>query len=207
MGAMGMNAILVDRNGRRVVDERAAFKEILSPMMAQSDHQLFLVMDQTSYNVFSQAVAGNGITQENLNAWLENGGSTPPLLVQGDTLESVAEKAGVDGANLAETVARFNQFVAIGVDEDFGRSAEFMKMPLSTAPYYIVEQKPRFATTLGGVLINTSLEVLSESGSVIENLYAAGEVVGGIMGNDSPPGANVGWALTSGRLAGDAASR
>ena len=29
-------------------------------------------------------------------------------------------------------------------------------------------------------------------------------VVGGVMGDDSPAGANVGWALTSGRVAADA---
>ena len=38
----------------------------------------------------------------------------------------------------------------------------------------------------------------------IPGLYAAGEVVGGVMGDDSPAGANVGWALTSGRVAADA---
>ena len=30
--------------------------------------------------------------------------------------------------------------------------------------------------------------------------------MGGVMGDDSPAGANVGWALTSGRVAADAAA-
>jgi fumarate reductase flavoprotein subunit len=57
---------------------------------------------------------------------------------------------------------------------------------------------------MGGVVINTSMQVTREDGSVIPNLYASGEIAGGIMGDDSPSGANVGWALTSGRLAADA---
>ena len=52
--------------------------------------------------------------------------------------------------------------------------------------------------------INTNAEVLTEAGEAIPGLYAAGEVVGGVMGDDSPAGANVGWALTSGRVAADA---
>lgn len=39
------------------------------------------------------------------------------------------------------------------------------------------------------------------------NLYGAGEIVGGVMGDDSPAGANVGWALTSGRVAADAMAK
>ena len=80
-----------------------------------------------------------------------------------------------------------------------------MKAEISAAgPYYIVEQKPRFATTMGGVCTDGKLNIVREDGSVIPNLYAAGELVGGVMGDDSPAGANVGWALTSGRVAADA---
>ena len=88
-----------------------------------------------------------------------------------------------------------------GEDADFGRSAEYMTMPIGDGPYYIVEQKPRFATTMGGLVIDTDLHVINKDGNVINGLYAAGEVVGGVMGDDSPSGANNGWAVTSGKLA------
>ncbi len=54
---------------------------------------------------------------------------------------------------------------------------------------------------MGGLVVNTNLEVLNKEGQIIEGLYAAGEVVGGVMGTDSPSGANNAWALTSGKLA------
>lgn len=53
-------------------------------------------------------------------------------------------------------------------------------------------------------MVDTSLQVMNQSGSPISGLYAAGEVVGGVMGDDSPSGANNGWALTSGKLAAEA---
>ena len=54
-------------------------------------------------------------------------------------------------------------------------------------PYYIVEQQPRFATTMGGVVTDMNLNVLDENNKPIKGLFAAGELVGGAMGDDSPP--------------------
>ena len=41
-----------------------------------------------------------------------------------DTLPELAAGIGVDADNLVSTVKRFNEFVAAGVDEDFGRGEE-----------------------------------------------------------------------------------
>lgn len=57
---------------------------------------------------------------------------------------------------------------------------------------------------MGGLVVNTSLQVMNNDGQAIEGLYAAGEVVGGVQGSNSPSGANNGWALTSGKLAAEA---
>lgn len=111
--------------------------------------------------------------------------------------------AGIDPAALAATVERYNGFVESGVDKDFGRSKDYMTMKIGAGPYYLVEQKPRFATTMGGLVINEKLQVMNTGDQVISGLYAAGEVVGGVMGDDSPSGANNGWAVTSGKLAAE----
>ena len=57
---------------------------------------------------------------------------------------------------------------------------------------------------MGGVCSYVHLNFIREEGKVIRILYGAGLLVGGVMGDDSPAGANVGWALTSGRVAADA---
>ena len=94
--------------------------------------------------------------------------------------------------------------MAKGSDDDFGRAATYLTKTVGEGPYYIVEQKPRFATTMGGLVINTSMQVLNEAGEPISGLYAAGENCGQVMGDDSPSGANNAWALTSGKLAAEA---
>lgn len=105
---------------------------------------------------------------------------------------------------LIETVDNFNYWVAQGSDEEFHRDPEYLQEPIGAGPYYLIEQKPRFATTLGGLAVNRSLQVLNQQNQPIKGLYAAGEVVGGVMGSDSPSGANNAWALTSGKLAAEA---
>ena len=129
--------------------------------------------------------------------------SAAPVFILGDTLEEVAGTAGMDPETLKATVETYNGYVQSGNDEEFGRGADFMTMEIGSGPYYLVEQKPRFATTMGGLVINDSLEVQNTSGETVSGLYAAGEVVGGVMGDDSPSGANNGWAVTSGKLAAE----
>ena len=195
--AWKMSAILVNAEGERVVNEKASNRTILETELQQTGSQLYLVLDQETFDVWSESV-GYDVTD-----YLEANGTTTPVFAHGETIEEAAAAAGIDGEALAATVERYNGFVANGEDEDFGRSAEYMTMPIGDGPYYIIEQKPRFATTMGGLVIDTDLHVMNKSGEVIEGLYAAGEVVGGVMGDDSPSGANNGWAVTSGKLSAE----
>lgn len=193
-----MSAILVNAEGERVVNEKASNRTILETELMQTGGQLYLVMDQANFDVWQEALGYD------VSEYLEANGSTTPVFGHGDTIEAAAEAAGVDGAALAATIEKYNGFVQAGEDADFGRAPEYMTMEIGDGPYYIVEQKPRFATTMGGLVVDTDLEVMNTSGEVISGLYAAGEVVGGVMGDDSPSGANNGWAVTSGKLAAEA---
>ncbi|MCP1639139.1 fumarate reductase flavoprotein subunit [Streptococcus gallinaceus] len=197
------NGILVNTNGQRVINERASNHEILDVLMEQDPKLLYLLMDQETFDIFRKEIAEGGISEKEVEGWLEANGSKTPFLFYADTLEGLADLAGMDTQALADTVARFNQFVENGKDEDFGRQVEFLQTPVGAGPYYMIEQKPRFATTMGGLVVNEKLEVQNNSGKTIGGLYAAGEVVGGVMGTDSPSGANNAWALTSGKLAAE----
>lgn len=199
-----MSAILVNAEGERVVNEKASNRTILEAELAQTGSMLYLLMDAQTFDVWKTKLAAAGLTEETIDGYVQNNGATTPVFAHGDTLAEVAAAAGVDGTALEATVERYNGFVAAGVDEDFGRAATYMTMPIGDGPYYLVEQKPRFATTMGGLVVNTSLQVINTKDEVIGGLYAAGEVVGGVMGDDSPSGANNGWALTAGKLAAEA---
>ncbi|WP_128837337.1 FAD-dependent oxidoreductase, partial [Streptococcus sp. DD11] len=197
------NGLLVNTNGQRVINERASNHDILDVLMEQEPKVLYLLLDQEHFSIFREEVAEGGISQADIDQWLENNGSRTPYFFHADNLQALADLAGMDRQALAATVERYNHFVEQGVDEDFGRQSRFLQKKVGQGPYYLIEQKPRFATTMGGLVVNSQLEVLNTKGKVIQGLYAAGEVVGGVMGTDSPSGANNAWALTSGKLAAE----
>lgn len=197
------NGLLVNTNGQRVVNERASNHDILDVLMEQESKVLYLLLDQHHFSIFRKEIAEGGISEKEVEEWLDSNGRKTPYLFHAETLEELADLAGMDTHVLANTVARFNRFVANGKDEDFNRQIEFLQVPIGSGPYYMIEQKPRFATTMGGLVVNDRLEVMNQEGQTITGLYAAGEVVGGVMGTDSPSGANNAWALTSGKLAAE----
>ena len=204
VGAFDQSGILVDVNGKRFVNEKASNRHILDPMMKTPNNQAYVVMDQKSWEGFYKRLPETGVSHESADEYLKANGSKTPLFVKAATLEEAAKIAGINADNLKATVARYNHFVQQQKDEDFGRPTQYMKATISDqGPYYIVEQKPRFATTMGGIMTNQHMQVIRKDKSVIPGLYASGELVGGVMGDDSPAGANVGWALTSGRYAAD----
>lgn len=197
------NAILINANGKRVVNERASNREILEVELAQPEQMLYLLMDQEAFDLFKPAVAEAGISENDIEKWLENNGSTTPYFFHGDTINELAEAAAIDATTLNRTIETYNGYVEVKEDKDFQRSVEFMPKKIGEGPYYLVEQKPRFAATMGGLVANEQLQVINKKGEVILGLYAAGEIVGGVLGDDSPSGANNAWALTSGKLASE----
>ena len=199
-----MSAILVNKDGNRVVNEKASNRTILEEELKQEGGELYLLLDAETFEAWKAKLAPAGISDADIEKYLEANGTATPVFAHGETLEEAAAAAGINADNLKATVEKYNGFVAKGSDDDFGRTATYLTKTIGEGPYYIVEQKPRFATTMGGLVINTSMQVLNEAGEPISGLYAAGENCGQVMGDDSPSGANNAWALTSGKLAADA---
>ena len=199
-----MSAILVNKDGNRVVNEKASNRTILEEELKQEGGELYLLLDAETFEAWKAKLAPAGISDADIEKYLEANGTTTPVFAHGETLEEAAAAAGINADNLKATVEKYNGFVAKGSDDDFGRAATYLTKTIGEGPYYIVEQKPRFATTMGGLVINTSMQVLNEAGEPISGLYAAGENCGQVMGDDSPSGANNAWAMTSGKLAADA---
>ncbi len=200
--AWPMSTILVSPEGERVVNEKASNHDILEVELQQPGSMLYLLMDAANYAVWSEKLPGTGFNMDLVAQWLEANGESTPVFAHGETIAELAGRVGMDPDVLQATVDDYNNGVATGVDE-FGRSGDYLKMEIGEGTYYLVEQKPRYATTMGGLVVNGALEVQNTAGETIPGLYAAGEVVGGVMGSNSPSGANNGWALTSGKLAAE----
>jgi hypothetical protein len=87
------------------------------------------------------------------------------------------QKQPMSGAVLQETVNRYNNFVASGVDEDFKKPTPMHK--IETPPFYAAWATPILHDTLTGLRTTPDAEVIDIHGEVIPGLYCAGESQGG----------------------------
>ena len=205
--AFSKAAILVNQKGERVVNEKASNHDILNALKKQSGETLYLVMDEATFNEWKTKLAAAGLSEDMIDAYVANNGKSKPVFTMGATIKEAAEAAGIDGNALTKTIEKFNTYVEDGEDKAFHRAKEYLTSTFAEGNIYIVEQKARYATTMGGLDVDGNLQVVDTNGKAIDGLYAAGEIIGGVMGDDSPSGANNGWALTSGKYVADYLSK
>ncbi len=122
-----------------------------------------------------------------------------------DTLEELAQAAGMPMETFMATVERYNELGEKGEDEDFGRSGI---APLAeTGPYYAIQQVRATVAGFGGFEIDTA-HVLDTEGNAIPGLYAAGECASGQFFDKEYPcsGSMLCIGTTFGRVAGQNAA-
>ena len=187
-GLRGDGAILVNANGERFTDEVSTRDKVSAAEIAQPGSFSWLIVDQ------AMADASNVI----------QGYITKGYTKQGATYEELAKEIEVDPATFAATMEKWNGCVETKTDADFGRTS--FANPLNTAPYYAIKVSAGVHHTMGGVVINSSTEVLKEDGSVIPGLFAAGEVTGGVHGANRLGGTAVADFVVFGRIAGSSAA-
>ena len=114
-------------------------------------------------------------------------------------------KLGVNVAGFEQTLTRYNAFQKSGNDSDFGRKGSEMPAALESAPYYGCEVAPAVHHTMGGLKIDSEARVLNRDGKPVEGLFAAGEVTGGVHGDNRLGGNSVSDIIVFGRIAGRSA--
>ena len=115
---------------------------------------------------------------------------------------------GIDQDGLEETLDTYNEDCSGGRDTLFGKDYRYMK-PLKKGPYYAARFCVAAYGSLGGIKINHNTEVIREDFSPIKGLYAAGSDACSIYGDSyvfQLPGNTMGFALNSGRIAGEEAA-
>ncbi|WEV39755.1 FAD-dependent oxidoreductase [Lactobacillus sp. ESL0681] len=202
--ATDMGAIFVNHAGKRIVNESAPYTHFRDAIAAQKDQTAYIVIDERIWQRFYALLLKYGFTAEEIAGYFALEGKQSPVLVKGNLAE-VAQKAGIDYANLQKTLADYTAAVKTGRDTEFGRSAKFMH-EYEGDTYYVIEQKLRFCTTLGGYETTPQMELLDTELEPITNFYAAGEIVGGANGKDSMPSMMNSWSYASGFVAGTAAA-
>ena len=211
-------SMIVNMSGKRFMNESMPYVEACHHMYGGEYGQgpgpgenvpAWLVFDQQYRDryIFAGLQPGQRIPKK----WLDSG-----VIVMADSIEELARKTGLPAQELSATTARFNGFARSGVDEDFhrGESAydRYYGDPtnkpnpnlgeISHPPYYAAKLVPGDLGTKGGIRTDVRARALRDDGSVIEGLYAAGNVSAPVMGHTYPgPGGTIGPAMTFGYLA------
>jgi 3-oxosteroid 1-dehydrogenase len=207
-------AILVNRAGKRFVNEAANYNAMGKAVLAfdagthsYANLPYWLIIDQRYKDKYPTFTSPPG-------------SSIPPYMMQAETLEELAAKAGIDPAGLTATVARFNDMVRNGHDDDFNRGDNAydnfymwgdraFDPPYRTlgvidqGPYYAVKMESGALGTSGGPKTNGNAQVLDWSGNPIPGLYAAGNAMAAVLGEGyAGAGGTLGPGMTFGYIAG-----
>ncbi len=186
---LGNGAILINRTGRRFVNEMETRDIVSSAILKGPGKTAFILFDQT--------------VRDSLKA-IENY-AQKGLLTEGKSLKELAENLKINENQFFNTISQYNKYVGQGRDEDFNRTAKAMAHKLEKAPFYAIEVAPAIHHTMGGLKINTDAQVLNTSGIAIPGLYAAGEVTGGVHGAERLGGNAVADVCIFGKVAADSA--
>ncbi|MBM7542322.1 FAD-dependent oxidoreductase [Amphibacillus cookii] len=140
--------------------------------------------------------------QEVFDKMVENGDG-----FKGDTIEALAENAGMDVELFTDTFTLYEEATETGVDTEFGKSEDYL-LSYDEGPYYAITAEVNNLGSVGGLVINKNFQVLDDSRIPIKGLYAVGLESEGVMFNDTyvGNGVGVGYAFTSGRLGGEHAA-
>jgi len=125
-----------------------------------------------------------------------------------DSLEDLAAQTGIDAAGLKAGIEEYNAFCDKGYDPVFHKRYKSLR-PLRTPKFYAMKFLPGAYGSLGGIKVNYKAEVLDKDWNPVPGLYGAGTDANTIYGDSYPfilPGNTMGWAINSGRIAGESAA-
>ena len=186
--------IFINKKGKRFVAEDERRDVMTNALLNQPDALLYVIVDSQVYpnendkNNFNESI--KELVDEN-------------RAIKADSLDELAKKLGMDPEVLTKTIKDYNLAVDKKSDE-FGRKLFGKK--IEKAPFYAGARIPTIHHTMGGVEINENAEVLNKNGEIIEGLFAAGEVTGGIHGTNRLGGNALADITVFGRIAGEKAA-
>jgi len=199
--------IMVNANGKRFVDEGADFRNYTyakygSVILAQPGQFAWQVFDQKVADLLRDEYRIRQVTK-----------------VQANTLEELAAKLeGVDAQAFLDHVAEYNAAVMTDVPFDpsvkDGRGTRGLDVPKSnwantidSGPFVAYQVTCGITFTFGGIRVDPKrAAVVSSEGHLIDGLFAAGEVIGGLFFHNYPGGTGLTAGAVFGRIAGRSAA-
>ena len=185
----GNGAILVNREGKRFVNELTTRDKASESVLKQTGGSAFIVFDEGVRKSLKQ-----------IDGYFHLG-----LVNQGATPQELGAAIGAPGDVLAKTIETYNGFVDAKKDDEFQRPD--MPRAFRTPNYYAIEIKPGIHYTMGGMKIDTATRVIDAQGNPIPGFFAAGEVTGGVHGVNRLGGNSICETIVFGRIAGANAAK
>ncbi len=165
-GVRGGGAILVNAEGNRFFDEMSTRDKVSAAEQEQPGGFAWCVFDQQVYDN-NKAIA----------KYDKSG-----IVVTGADVADLASQIEVDPAALQAAVDAYNAITTDGATDEFGRTEGCIAF--APGAMYAIKVAPGIHHAMGGIRINASNQALDAEGNPIPGLYAAGEVTGGIHGNN-----------------------
>ena len=187
-GLRGDGAILVNSKGERFTDELLT-RDVVSANILKQEGGIAYLITNEEMRLENASLAG----------YVKKG-----YAIEGKTVEELAKALEIDATALMNTLNTYGEAVKSGVDQAFNR--EHLTQTLENGPYYALKVTPGIHHTMGGLKIDNQTHVLTEEGTIISGLYAAGEVTGGVHGGNRIGGNAVTDIIVFGRIAGQMAS-
>ena len=199
--------IAVNSSGRRFVNEAVSYHDFVLAMF--ESHKTvptipaWLICDTLFLEKYGLGVVYPG--HRNPEKFVDSG-----YLATASTLEDLADKIGVDRAQLRDTITRHNEFAATGVDVDFGKGETELNRfngdsghtpnpcigLLSRPPFYALAVWPADIAVSTGLATDADACVLGDDGKIIPGLYACGNDMASVMAGSYPgPGTTLGPAI------------
>jgi fumarate reductase flavoprotein subunit len=215
----------VNKKGVRFMDEgyNLAFFATGNAISQQPEGLSYTLFDSQSLKVMEeQGVVRTGAAGTHLYRGLPpaytplhglekeiQGKAAEGLIHQSDSWDDIAAWIGARPEVLKSTVAEYNTACDQGHDFMFAKERRYL-LPLRTPPYYAIRGNSMICDAYGGIKINENMEVLDHQDEPISGVYAAGTCTGGWETESycyKLTGHLVGFALNSGRIAGENAAR
>jgi fumarate reductase flavoprotein subunit len=173
--ALAEAAIVVGPDGKRFADEGLGGVPLANAIAALADPlSSFIVFDDAMW----RGEPGHAGPVPCNGTLLEAGAA----LISAPDIATFADKCGLPGAALAQTIRRHNEFVAGGAP-DFPRTARRTKpWPFAAPPYHAAPLCAGITGTMGGIEIDADARALKPDGQHLPGLYAVGTPVAQLEG-------------------------
>lgn len=176
------NAFIVGAHGRRIANELADRSTLTAAFMAEPDDLAFMISDAKNCMIDKYGMAKEGANTEFL---IERG-----RLFKADTLEDLADQAGIDKEAFLATVEHMNAMAAgEETDDEFGRvkftNSDGVSCSIDTPPFYAWPCTWACHISFGGLDHGDGWHVLNEAGEPIEGLYVVGDTALNFGGMDA----------------------